>query len=296
MEPMKICIRSVAGLPKVHRICRRHLLQAVALCLALAAIAPAQVQIFRYSGVVTTVTTFGDLPQGSLPAAVVQGAPVTGSFVIDTSGPAFGIGTYTNAYGGRGMAAAVDECVLSSGPFEGIFVNVTNDQPALGDGFQANTPAQSRGAAICGAFQNATINQARVLLTLTDSTGTAFGSKQLPTTLNVESFDARTLVMGAQLGDLSGPGFSVEATITTVEPAQPRGGGTSQNDPVLPDIQRPGDFIFIDVVRGGWIDPPLAGGYEYSMLSDSLFTRILDFPVGFDAPFTVSVNSTIIGT
>jgi hypothetical protein len=32
------------------------------------------------------------------------------------------------------------------------------------------------------------------------------------------------------------------------------------------------------------------------MLGDSLFTSILDFPTGFDAPFTVAVGDTVIGS
>jgi hypothetical protein len=41
-----------------------------------------------------------------------------------------------------------------------------------------------------------------------------------------------------------------------------------------------------------WVDPPLAFGYEYQMLSDSNFTAILDFPTGFADQFTVSVGDT----
>jgi hypothetical protein len=51
-----------------------------------------------------------------------------------------------------------------------------------------------------------------------------------------------------------------------------------------------GFFTFIEAFIGAWVDPPLAFGYEYEMLSDSLFTAILDFPTGFDNSFTVSVD------
>jgi hypothetical protein len=53
-------------------------------------------------------------------------------------------------------------------------------------------------------------------------------------------------------------------------------------------------FAFCDVptVFPPWVDPPLALGYEYRITSDSLFTGIVDFPVGFNDPFTVSADGT----
>ena len=43
-----------------------------------------------------------------------------------------------------------------------------------------------------------------------------------------------------------------------------------------------GFFTFLNTVIGTWIDPPIASGYEYEMLSDSNFTAILAFPAGFE--------------
>ena len=75
--------------------------------------------------------------------------------------------------------------------------------------------------------------------------------------------------------------------------------GSSQENPILPDsITQIGAFIFNNVFSGAWVDPPTAYGFEYSMISPgSLFTQILDFPIGLDADnlFTVSVGETNLG-
>jgi hypothetical protein len=72
--------------------------------------------------------------------------------------------------------------------------------------------------------------------------------------------------------------------------------GFSQNNPILPQIIGPGGgFGFNDVPNGRWYDPPITFGYEYSMVSDSLFTEILGFPTGFNAPFSVSVGGVDLG-
>jgi hypothetical protein len=54
-------------------------------------------------------------------------------------------------------------------------------------------------------------------------------------------------------------------------------------------------WTFTAVPKGVWSDPPLAYGYEYSMTSGSLFTKVLDFPPGFAASLTVSVEGVVIG-
>jgi len=73
--------------------------------------------------------------------------------------------------------------------------------------------------------------------------------------------------------------------------------GTCQDNPILPNLQDFERFEFIDVPTGQWYDPPAAFGFEYTMLSDSLFTQILDFPVGIDTDdlFTVTVGNTVLG-
>lgn len=73
--------------------------------------------------------------------------------------------------------------------------------------------------------------------------------------------------------------------------------GNTQDNPFLPD--RIGDnggiWWFDRVPSRRWFDPPTTFGFGYEMESDSLFASILDFPTGFDAPFTVSVGDEVLG-
>ncbi len=73
--------------------------------------------------------------------------------------------------------------------------------------------------------------------------------------------------------------------------------GLSQATPILPTIVEPNQFVFRGVPTGRWFDPPTTYGFEYQMLSDSLFTKILDFPVGIDADnrFAISVQNLFLG-
>jgi|GEM_PF-2544128 len=71
--------------------------------------------------------------------------------------------------------------------------------------------------------------------------------------------------------------------------------GTFQEEPILPNSQESGQFIFRNTVTGRWLDPPTAYGFEYAMLSDSLFTQILGFPTGFSNPFTITVGNRVLG-
>jgi len=104
--------------------------------------------------------------------------------------------------------------------------------------------------------------------------------------------------------DISGDGLTVvgnginpdgrlEAWIAQLDPTP----GSSQENPILPNLQDFERFEFIDVPAGQWYDPPAAFGFEYTMLSDSLFTQILDFPSGIDTDnlFTVTVGDTVLG-
>ena len=74
--------------------------------------------------------------------------------------------------------------------------------------------------------------------------------------------------------------------------------GSSQDNPILPDLcDLPPIisltlFCFDDIPSDQWVDPPMAFGYRYEMISDSLFTGILDFPTGFDNLFTVIAEGT----
>ncbi|MEX2111723.1 MAG: PEP-CTERM sorting domain-containing protein [Pirellulales bacterium] len=64
---------------------------------------------------------------------------------------------------------------------------------------------------------------------------------------------------------------------------------------VLPGSSSPPVFVFESAPSGQWFDPPMAAGFAYEMTGDSLFTGILDFPTGFNQPFTVAVGDTVLG-
>ena len=107
------------------------------------------------------------------------------------------------------------------------------------------------------------------------------------------SADGRTIV-----GIGRNPGGDVEGWIADLDaPDDPGAPGSSQDNPILPFEVEAGVFRFFDVERGVWVDPPLAFGFEYTMTSGSLFTEILDFPIGIDADdlFTVTVGDTVLG-
>ena len=77
--------------------------------------------------------------------------------------------------------------------------------------------------------------------------------------------------------------------------------GDAQNEPLLPtsiDTTPSGGtrFTFSKVASGQWFDPPSASSFAYTMTSGSLFTKIDDFPTGFDNPFTISTNGIVLGT
>ncbi|MDB9315098.1 PEP-CTERM sorting domain-containing protein [Spirulina sp. CS-785/01] len=73
--------------------------------------------------------------------------------------------------------------------------------------------------------------------------------------------------------------------------------GWTQDNPVLPEIEEPGTWIFENVPSRRWYDPPTAYGFRYTMEENSLFTEIMDFPTNLDEDnlFTVSVGDTILG-
>lgn len=75
-------------------------------------------------------------------------------------------------------------------------------------------------------------------------------------------------------------------------PAEP---GSSQQNPIMPNVTLPGLWSFFDVPTDRHIDPPTAYGFRYEMTSDSLFTQIRDFPTGFNTPFTVLVKDILLG-
>jgi hypothetical protein len=79
--------------------------------------------------------------------------------------------------------------------------------------------------------------------------------------------------------------------------------GVTQYEPILPSAGSGFKFgvasdalelTFENVESGLWFDPPTAYGFEYRMLDDSLFTNILDFPLGFNNAFSVEVCGNLI--
>lgn len=71
--------------------------------------------------------------------------------------------------------------------------------------------------------------------------------------------------------------------------------GSSQASPILPNRMGSGRFTFVGVVTGAWVDPPTTEGFRYTMTSDSLFTKIEEFPTGLGDSFTVSVDGKVVG-
>jgi hypothetical protein len=78
---------------------------------------------------------------------------------------------------------------------------------------------------------------------------------------------------------------------------QPEQPGSSQANPVLPDVIENDRFIFRGGRSGNWFDPPMTPGFRYEMLSNSLFTQVLNLPVGIDSDetFAVLVGDVLLG-
>lgn len=73
--------------------------------------------------------------------------------------------------------------------------------------------------------------------------------------------------------------------------------GLTQSDPILPSSSAMNAFSFSGVPSGRWFDPIGADGFLYEMTSPGdTFTSILDFPMGFDAPFFVRAGAQFLGT
>jgi PEP-CTERM motif len=79
------------------------------------------------------------------------------------------------------------------------------------------------------------------------------------------------------------------------DPFIPDEPGLSQQNPIMPNVTLPGFWSFFDVPTDRFIDPPTAYGFRYEITSDSLFTQILDFPTGFNTPFSVLVKDVLLG-
>lgn len=246
-----------------------------------------QVLRFTYEAVVDEVFSTADT---QIPDDIVAGTTIQGTFFLDTQSRDLDVSNPTSAawFGdGNRLSASVGSCTFSRSRGDTGFV-VTDD---VTDVF---TVGEVRGGVPGGACAGllAPVFHLRLL----DNSGTAFNSQAIPNDIELSDFpDLREILVGLKSGTFA-TSASIRGTITSIVGPTVAGDGLTQNNPILPDIQRPGDFTFIRVVGSRWIDPPLAEGYAYSMLSSTLFTSILDFPTGFNAPFTVSVDGAVIGS
>lgn len=143
-----------------------------------------------------------------------------------------------------------------------------NDNSQLGDGF---------ASALTGIVpRNGTIN-----LNVRAANGGNRGEDRGRYELNVMVFDDEDLSFS--VGGSGGGGVGRE-----------RPGGTQQN-PILPNATEGGWQVFRNVPGCRWYDPHTPYGFEFQALDDTLFSEILDFPVGDDNRFTVSVGDRILG-
>lgn len=70
--------------------------------------------------------------------------------------------------------------------------------------------------------------------------------------------------------------------------------GATQSNPVLPTGPIQGGFFrFFDVASGQFFDPPMATGYAYDMVSDSLFTGV-GLPLGLGSSFTIVSSEGVV--
>ena len=72
--------------------------------------------------------------------------------------------------------------------------------------------------------------------------------------------------------------------------------GLTQQNPILPTSVQNGWQTFSKVPGCRWYDPHTTYGFEFQSLEDTLFTEILDFPVGEDTEFAVTVGNVLLGT
>ena len=71
--------------------------------------------------------------------------------------------------------------------------------------------------------------------------------------------------------------------------------GLTQQNPILPNTAENGWHTFNKVPGCRWYDPYTTYGFEFQALEDTLFTEILDFPVGEDTEFAVTVGNVLLG-
>lgn len=120
-----------------------------------------------------------------------------------------------------------------------------------------------------------------------------------PRAYGIQSFNAQS-GMTIQAGMTSGLTINVGVPTTyalTWNILATNPVGTSQNAAVLPTEAN--TFSIPQNCAGAqcWFDPPLASGYTFAAQAPTMFTRIVDFPVGVDADgaFIVRANGQLLG-
>jgi hypothetical protein len=151
----------------------------------------------------------------------------------------------------------------------GSLMNGDNDSSPVGDGF---------GSALTGFVSN----DGSINLSVHAANGGRRGEDKGNYELNVVVFDNEADIPFT-MGDSGGGGVGRE-----------RPGGTQQN-PILPNAREGNWQIFRDVPGCRWYDPHTPYGFEFQALDDTLFSEILDFAIGSDNRFTVSVGDNILG-
>ncbi|MFB2897470.1 hypothetical protein ACE1CI_31520 [Aerosakkonemataceae cyanobacterium BLCC-F50] len=151
----------------------------------------------------------------------------------------------------------------------GTGYNYDNDSSSVGDGF---------ASALSGIVPNNGI----IDLFVSANSGVR-GEDRGSYELNVKVYDSEPAPPSIIIGSSGGGGVS-----------RPRPGNTQQN-PILPTSNSGSWQIFNNVPSCRWYDPHTTYGFEFQALEDTLFTEILDFPVGLDNRFKVSVGNAYLG-
>lgn len=153
----------------------------------------------------------------------------------------------------------------------GYWMNGDSDSSPVGDGF---------GSALTGFVSN----DGSINLKVRAANGGRRGEDRGNYELNVAVFNNEA-DFPYVVGSSGGGGVVVGSS----------GGGGVQDDPILPNGTEQGWQVFRNVPGCRWYDPHTPYGFEFQALDDTLFTEILDFPVGDDNQFTVSVGDRILG-
>ncbi len=105
------------------------------------------------------------------------------------------------------------------------------------------------------------------------------------------------LALGVEVINDSWPAYSSFEIGARIDWAQNLARGDMQAYPVLPSGNLPaGGFGFSDQPSGSWFDPPLVSGFTYDIAPGSTFTRIAEFPSGFDPTLHVQAEGVDLGT